>query len=257
MKWIGWNALLLVVAAGCAGADIYLDKELKQKTGLPIYVARPYLLVKYTGNTTAPVGVEIVYLPDLERPVYAKQRVGVGKAKMVVKMTDGRLTEFSTEADSRATEFAGALTAGLKTIAEAIKIQRETELLDDARRDQDDRRLAAADLEAVADEMSRADAERAKFDVQRTAADLREEARRLRDPAWRGDEAQVIAALEEKLADLTKRGAPAAWTDGLRRAISRLRRVATRAVRQATFELYEIRMKEGETSIARVKIPPG
>jgi hypothetical protein len=129
MKWIGGKGLLLfVAAAGCAGADIYTDKELENKTGLPFYMAKPYLLVTRTG-ANASVNVEVIYLPDLEHPLYAAQRAGIGKAKLTVKMTDGKLTEFVADADSKAAEFTGALTAGLKSIAEAVKIQREAELL--------------------------------------------------------------------------------------------------------------------------------
>lgn len=262
MKWIGGRGLLLfVVVAGCAGADVYTDKELKHKTGLPFYMAKPYLLVTRTGSN-ASVNVDVIYLPDLEHPLYAAQRVGIGKAKLTVKMTDGKLTEFVADADSKAAEFTGALTAGLKSIAEALKIQREAELLRDEAKAMEDRRALAAELDGLAEQMTE-DARRGPKTVERTAlaqrtgGDLKREAAKLKDPAQRGNERQVADNLQEKLRMLEDAGAPEPWRRRLERIIERLRRVARGAAAESTFELYEFRMQDGQTTLVPVALPTG
>ena len=251
MRRFDWKRLLLLVAAaGCAGADIYTDKELKNKTGLPFYMAKPYLLVKRTGGTTAAVGVEVIYLPDLEHPLYATQRVGIGKAKMTVSLEGGMLKTYTADADSKAAEFTGALTAGLKNIAEAAKIQREAEAIDSETRAMQERQLAAEDLENVAAQVKAAEPEGMGF-AERTSDALSAEARNLKDPAQRGNEMRVAVTLQKKLGQLTSASSKAA----LARIIARLRRMARVAVAQATFELYEVRMKGGKTTLVRVDDP--
>jgi hypothetical protein len=259
MKWIGGKGLLLfVVAAGCAGVDVYTDEELEHKTGLPFYMAKPYLLVKRTGATAAPVSVEVIYLPDLERPYYARQRVGVGKAKLTVKMTDGKLTEFVADADSKASEFTGALTAELKSIAEALKIQRETEILRAQARVQQAREHLAAQLEELADEIVPTDVPDSKrADARRLRDGLRREAARLRDPSRRGDEEQVADGLEAKLSEWDGPLTPATIRE-LRRSIRELRAASRMAAAaEPTFELYEFRMQDGQTTLVPVALPTG
>jgi len=260
MRWIGWKGLLLlVVAAGCAGADVYTDKELTNKTGVPFYMAKPYLLVKLTGATASTVSVDVLYLPDLEHPLYAAQRVGIGKAKLTVKMADGKLTEFTADADSRAAEFTGALTAGLKSIAEAVKIQREAEILRAEAGALRERQEVATRLEKIADEISQAEADVAGLEraaAERMSDGLRNEATKLKDPTLRGNEQQVADALDARLRELDRVQAPEPWRRELGRVVARLRaaaRVATAAA--STFELYEFRMKDGQTTLVRVPEP--
>lgn len=257
MKWKGWNGLLLFVAvavAGCAGVNLYTDKELEHKTGVPFYMAKPYLLVKRTGSTQQPVSVDVIYLPDLENPLYARQRVGVGKSKFTVKLTDGKLGEFSTDIDSKATEFTEAVTTGLKTLVEAFEIQQEAD------RDRAQAALAretqeiAGQLNGMADEFAEAAAGMTggdKVAAQQTSDALRSQAVWLR--ATTGKEEQVAAALEELLKD---RGLTDEAKQELRRTIARLRAMARVAAAVAsTFELYEIRMKDGQTTLVPVKLP--
>jgi hypothetical protein len=259
MKWIRGEGLLLfvVAVAGCAGADVFADKELKNKTGVPLYMAKPYLLVKRTGATASPVSVDVIYLPDLEHPHYAAQRSGIGKAKLTVKMTDGMLTEFVADADSKATEFTGAVTAGLKSIAEALKIQRETELLRaEARRGRIREELGGR-LAGLADEVSAEAEGDARTAAKNLGNRLRHQAKMLRDPGSRGNEQRVAAALERELDDLKDlQGArAAAWREELRGIIRELRALDRLARAEATFELYEFRMQDGETTLVRVAVP--
>jgi hypothetical protein len=255
MRWTGGKVLLLFVAvAGCAGADVYLDKELEHKTGLPFYMAKPYLLVTRTGISGS-VNVDVVYLPDLEHPLYAAQRVGIGKAKLTVKMTDGKLTEFVADADSKAAELTGALTAGLKSIAEALKIQREAELLRARAAAAREREALAARLEGMADELSEAAARltgREKADAERMGDTLRREAAKLRTTT--ADEGSVADALEAQLQEAERVLAPEAKREW-RRIIARLRAMARVGAADATFELYEFRMEDGRTTLVPVALP--
>lgn len=239
--------LLFVTLVGCAGADVYTDRELEHKTGLPFYMAKPYLLVRRTGGTAGSVSVDVIYLPDLEHPLYAAQRVGIGKAKLTVKMTDGKLTEFVADADSKAAEFTGALTAGLKSIAEAMKIQREAELLRQEARMAEERRALAAELDRLAERFPDA--------AQRTSGELKREAARLKDPSLRGNEGQVADNLQERLRTLEDAGAPEALRRRLEGIIARLRRVSRLAAVEAGFELYEFRMEDGRTTLVPVALP--
>lgn len=249
MRWMGRKGLLLFVTfAGCAGADVYTDKELEHKTGLPFYMAKPYLLVRRSGGTAGGVSVDVIYLPDLEHPLYAAQRVGIGKAKLTVKMTDGKLTEFVADADSKAAEFTGAATAGLKSIAEAIKIQREAEALREEARVMEERRALADELDGLA--------ERTEV-TQRTSGELKREAARLKDPALRGNERQVADDLQGKLRALEDADAPEPLRRRLERIIGRLRRIGRLAAGEPGFELYEFRMQDGRTTLVPVALPTG
>ena len=246
-----------MAVAGCAGADVYTDKDLKNKTGVPFYMAKPYLLVKRTG-ASASVNVDVIYLPDLEHPFYAAQRVGIGKAKLTVTMADGKLTEFTADADSKAAEFTGALTAGLKSVAEAVKIQREAELLRAEARALQGRWEAGTQVEKIADEISQAEAGAAGLEraaAKRMGAELKTEAARLKDPTLRGNEEQVADALAARLRELDRAQAPDTWRRELRWVIWKLRAAARLALAESTFELYELRMKDGQTTLVRVAAP--
>jgi len=203
-------------------------------------------------------GLDVIYLPDLEHPLYAVQRAGVGKGELTVKMRDGKLTDFGAVADSKAAEFTGALTAGLKSIAEALKTQREAELLRAKAEAARERAELAGQLERFADELSQAESTPPGFGkaaVERLSDGLKSAAAKLRDPALHGNEEQVAEALEARVRDLDRVEAPVLKRE-LRRIIGRLRAAARVAAAIAsTFELYEFRMKDGQTTLVRVAGP--
>lgn len=115
--------------AGCAGVNFYSDPALKNPTGIPIYGARPYLLVARNGGETKPVETSVVYITDPEKVVYADPKSGFGTAKLTLTLTGGQLTSFGQETDTKIPELLGSV-AGLitaragaaKTAAEAASI---------------------------------------------------------------------------------------------------------------------------------------
>lgn len=254
MTWIGRSALLLLVAtAGCAGVDIYTDKELTNKTGLPFYVAKPYLLVRRAG-TDASVDVDVIYVPDVAHPYYAAQRVGIGKAKLTVKMEKGALTEFTADADSGAAAFTGEVAGGLESVAEALRIQREAEILRERARVDRERQEAAARLEGIADRVPQAEAVE-EAAARRVSDGLRGEARKLKDESLRGNEGQVAAALEQQRRELARMGVPGELLAELDHVVGRLRSATVGAVGGATFELFEFRVEDGRTTLVPVAVP--
>ena len=113
--------------AGCAGVNFYSDKALTTKTGLPIYSAKPYLLVARTEDKEKPTQVSIVYLPDSERVVYADPRSGFGSAKLKLVLANGQLTEFGQDTDTKIAELITSL-GGLRTaLAGADKTSAEAD----------------------------------------------------------------------------------------------------------------------------------
>ena len=147
-----------------------------------------------------------------------------------------------------------------QSIAEAVKIQRETELLRAEARVKEERRALAAELDGLAEQITD-DARRGPKEVekmataQRVSGELRRAATQLKDPASIGNEERVAAALQEKLNELEAGGAPEPWRLRLERIIGELRRVARSAVAESTFELYEFRMQDGQTTLVRVAGP--
>lgn len=111
------GAIVLVIPlllTGCAGVSFYSDSTLQTKTGIPIPAPKPYLLVARTEQKDNPIQVSIVYLPDYERVIYAKPRSGFGSAKLALSLTNGQLTSFGQETDTKIPELITSL-AGLRT----------------------------------------------------------------------------------------------------------------------------------------------
>ena len=121
-----------------------------------------------------------------------------------------------------------------------------------------ERQEVATRLEGIADEIAQAEAAPAglgKAAVKRLSDGLRSEAAKLKDPSLRGNELQVADALEARQKELDRFQVPLLRGE-LRRIIGTLRAAARVAAAMAlTFELYEIRMKDDRTTIARVAEP--
>ncbi|TXD99571.1 hypothetical protein FUT87_02430 [Mitsuaria sp. TWR114] len=125
--------LLSVIApialTGCAGVDFYQDKALTTSTGIPIYGAKPYLLVARTGAEAKPVESSIIYITDPSQVIYAKPNSGFGSAKLSLSLSGGQMTTFGQETDTKIPEMltsvAGLITAragAAKTAADAAAV---------------------------------------------------------------------------------------------------------------------------------------
>lgn len=122
--------VVCVALSGCAGVNFYSDSSLKAKTGIPIYGSKPYLLVVRTQAEDKPVEVSIQYLPDPSKVVYAEPTSGFGNAKLTLSLTQGQMTAFGQETDTKVPELLGAVTGlmtgratAAKTLAEAGQIK--------------------------------------------------------------------------------------------------------------------------------------
>ena len=108
--------LAIIVLNGCAGVNFYSDKDLKVRTGLRYYTAKPYLLVARTGGVNKPVEVSIVYLPNLADPQYAKHVKGFGKNKFKFLMGNSILTEVGIDTEQNLSDVVNAITSGFEAI---------------------------------------------------------------------------------------------------------------------------------------------
>ncbi|WP_202841610.1 hypothetical protein [Luteimonas saliphila] len=122
--------IVVLVLSGCAGVSFYKTSDLKERTGIPVYGSKPYLLVSRTGSKDKPVEVSIVYLTHRDDKIYARPRSGFGSAKLSLALSNGQLTSFGQETDTKIpetiTSLAGMLTAQAgagKTAAEAAAIR--------------------------------------------------------------------------------------------------------------------------------------
>jgi hypothetical protein len=120
------GATTCVVLTGCAGVYFYTDPALTQRTGIPIYAPKPYVLVARTGSKDKPVEVSIVYLNDMERVIYAEPKSGIGSANLTMSLSNGQMTTFGQTTDPKIAELIGSIgglaTAGAgaaKTLADA------------------------------------------------------------------------------------------------------------------------------------------
>ncbi|MHB8789652.1 MAG: hypothetical protein ACYDBT_07200 [Desulfobulbaceae bacterium] len=132
--WIGTMTTLVVVAgallSGCAGVTFYSESTLDNKTGIPIYAPKPYLLVARTGAKDKPLEVSIVYLNDPNKVIYAKPHSGLGSSNLTLALANGQMTSFGQQTDTKVPELIAAL-GGLitssatasKTAAEAAQIR--------------------------------------------------------------------------------------------------------------------------------------
>jgi hypothetical protein len=91
-------ALVALAAGGCANVEIYDAKG--ADTGIKFYTAKPYVLMPKDGGEA-----KVVYLPDLERPLYAKPRAGIGMFKYTISLNEGgMLTSLNQESDPKLPE---------------------------------------------------------------------------------------------------------------------------------------------------------
>ncbi len=108
--------LAIIVLNGCGGVHFYSDNDLKVRTGLRYYTAKPYVLVARVGGNTKPVEVSIVYLPDLAKPQYAKHVKGFGKNNFKFVMENSILTDVGIDTDQNLSDVVNAIATVFKTM---------------------------------------------------------------------------------------------------------------------------------------------
>lgn len=155
---IGLTSLFLF---GCAGVEFYTDDELTEETGFKYYNSIPYVLVSRTGSPTKPVDISIVYLPDLNSPVYARFQPGIGSHNFTFTLEDGQIKSYGFTTDAKLPETLNAITAPLsgvagaiRTLAEAEKLEAEADALEEQSLDTEKIALIRSETEKLADGLS-------------------------------------------------------------------------------------------------------
>lgn len=110
---------LLFALTGCARINFYSDEEMKTKVGVKHYIAKPYLLVQYTGAEKSPYNTSIIYLPDLAQPVFAELSSGYGSSDLSISTPNGILTSVGQKSDTKGPETLNSL-AAIGTSAAAL-----------------------------------------------------------------------------------------------------------------------------------------
>jgi len=135
--------LVILLITGCSPVKIYSNSQLSESTGLRYYTVKPYLQVERDPISNCIVKVSVLYLPDLEKPQYLEVKGGTGSRKLDLKLSDGSLSTFGLDSDSKIAEtitsLAGLVSkassavtelSSLKTVPQAVASSAVTELYD-------------------------------------------------------------------------------------------------------------------------------
>lgn len=144
-------ALASLALTSCAQLEIYSDAALTQRTGIPFYVAKPYLLVSRTGAKDKPVEVQVIYMPNLSQPYYARIAPGFGSSETSLAFANSVLTTVGQKSDTQLDELLTAYGGLQSALATADKTRRETDLLGDEAAP--DYAAAAASLTEIANDI--------------------------------------------------------------------------------------------------------
>jgi len=134
LKMVILIVVLMASLMGCAGLSFYKQENMKgEKVGLKGYYSKPYILVAREGITNKVTSVSIIYLPDLEHPVYAKAKSGYGSSILSLGFANGIISSFGQQTDTKIPEsitslggFGGAVATATKTFAEAAVLQKQS-----------------------------------------------------------------------------------------------------------------------------------
>lgn len=276
-EWLALTALALLLS-GCAGVNFYSDPDLKKPTGIPIYGARPYLLVSRTGAEAKPVETSIIYITDPEKVIYADPKSGFGTAKLTLALAGGQLTAFGQETDTKIpellTQVAGLITAragAAKTAAEAAALaasasSTQQSALSDAEAAQQVLDIAGA-MEKGLQAGEYKDLIPSELESMRTAVkQLKDAATTLKDPQNKPQapaQYEVIKAQAAALKKLTPTGSSSPRDAALQK-IQAFAKTLGQIFEAAqpkppappTFELYEIIQQPGKPATLRPVVVP-
>ena len=272
-------ASLAIGLTGCSSLKFYPDSAMKRdEVGLKAYYPKPYILVARDG-TAKVTSVSVVYLPDLEHPVYARARSGYGSANLTLAFTNGIITSFGQQTDTKIPETLTAL-GGLGTsIATAGKTWAETAALEkhagDFGKYSDPLKEIASDLRQLVNE----DATKVLTTTQRAIILVNAKVLDGGDPAnpaglamafkepgaaanakalinALGDVSKAIGAIKPP-SDQLSEDAKKIWGKlaGLQKALGEiLDDLKPKPAEQPALSLYEIVMKDGVTTLREVPL---
>ena len=111
--------------SGCARFAFYSKPDLTgTETGIKFYTPKPYLLVAHTGGTDKPTDISVIYIPDLANPIYAKPKIGIGSNNLTLTLSNGMLTQFGQQTDSKIPDLIkeiGGLATSLATASTTLR----------------------------------------------------------------------------------------------------------------------------------------
>lgn len=93
------TAMILLILYGCAAVKIYSDNDLKNKTGLKFYSAKPYILEELKSEKDLTIKTSVIYLPDIANPQYLKVKPGIGSNELKLAFTNGMLQSYGLTTD--------------------------------------------------------------------------------------------------------------------------------------------------------------
>lgn len=276
-------SLLALSVSGCSSVKFYSDSGLKTRTGVRVYSSRPYLLVSRTNAKDNPITVQVVYLPDLESPQFARYRGGFGSSQFNFELTNSILTKYGQTIDTKIPEtltsigsLLGSAAGAFKTVQEGQQLRAEA--ANRAELDQLATTIAAIERErqAAADALS-ADGVQVPQVANNVSGEVKRIMATLSSPeavtpekqqeiatsisnviaAWdgmkvaeTGDKIDGKKAYNAKLDELKNR---------LQKALDQLKSQqagsGSSASTQPVFELYEIRQSGGKTTLVPVIVP--
>lgn len=119
----------LLILSSCATVKFYDDAKLTKESGIEFYPPKPYLLVERKPAKDVALKSSIIYLPDFTKPKYAKLQAGFGSNDLKLSLSNGIITSYGITTDSKVPETITALTGVLsatgttyKSFAEAIDL---------------------------------------------------------------------------------------------------------------------------------------
>ena len=136
MKTIIYLILILSSASltNCASIE-YINEDGSTSRGIKTYPTKPYLLVeksaivKEKGSESViekQIKVTLVSLPDLENPVYIKEKSGLGNTELNITLENGIITTYGSKSDSKIPETITSV-AGLLTSVAGFSTKLDTE----------------------------------------------------------------------------------------------------------------------------------
>jgi len=134
---IGALVVVALVLNGCGHIGFYdTDDAKSRETGVKFYTPKPYILVSRVQAKDNPIKVEVLYLPDLSKPIFARAVAGLGSSDLSMTFSNGTLAGFGQKTDPKLpetlTSVGGLATAGgglATALATAAKTRAEAEQL--------------------------------------------------------------------------------------------------------------------------------
>ena len=99
MKSLIYLVVIVVIFNSCATVKFYEDSELQNESGIEFFAPKPYLLVERNAIKDVAIKSTIIYLPDLNRPKYAKLRSGFGSSDLQLSLSNGMMTAQQDKTD--------------------------------------------------------------------------------------------------------------------------------------------------------------